>query len=484
MQLIMQGIGMDFLRVYTLNITAAAFPVLTENRRSKKTIDREFLMLGDSHGWGQGSPDYDGQCWYSPHMTFPYNKGFYARIQSYIQQKLGLHPAPLVPLSAKEVQCISGVVRHAEVPFFEPEAEGFYYPLKISEDGQANARFGYLIEDHKFGLGLSVFTPLEGDKAWDGIGECHVDATHPFRKLYVGVLAGPSGAKLEIDLRTPPYYVRPPGYPNVRRIAGEANADRSPAEAEVTGEGNIFIDTYTPEGYQDRIYAIDYGQKQSGKLCLRYAGANSAADTTAASALVEGCSATFTPLMIRGILVDGNRMRNISMGGHTVGQWWGDGTTSCHDRSSPHIDDILAYTPFTPTLALIQLPVVNEYLAQTPIAAFKKNLDIVIRKLNKHRNPTGSKKMDVLLFTTLADRAIQFQGKNSLPVSYGHYFAASRQYCVDRGYGFVDFQLYFQDAVEQGGLDYELLYDDATHPSPFANEKIASGLISVLDMLM
>ncbi len=61
---------LDFLAKYAINMKAAQFPVLTKNRREKKTTDMEIVMLGDSHGWGQGSPGYDITLpVYSTHMA-------------------------------------------------------------------------------------------------------------------------------------------------------------------------------------------------------------------------------------------------------------------------------------------------------------------------------------------------------------------------------------------------------------------------------
>ncbi|WP_256756869.1 hypothetical protein [Cohnella sp. WQ 127256] len=50
---------LNFLAKYAINLKVANFPILTTRRRGHITTDLEVLMLGDSHGWGQGSSGYD-----------------------------------------------------------------------------------------------------------------------------------------------------------------------------------------------------------------------------------------------------------------------------------------------------------------------------------------------------------------------------------------------------------------------------------------
>lgn len=368
-------------------------------------------------------------------------------------------------------------------------AAGFYSALTRTDSSFAH--LGHLATEHKFGNELCIVEP---EYISDGTrkAEWAYEMVSHASKVYIGVLAGRNGAKLEVDLQTPPYYSRPEGYPKVYRVTGGKHDPLKEPQVQSTPSGSIIIDTYEAAEYREQVICIDYGKKHKGTLAFRYAGAHEQADSNHADwAELTGqtpCSdlhkLSQPVLMIRGIVFDGNNIRNFSMGGHTVGQWLGDGTSSYNDGPYPHIDEILSFVPFTPSLAIIQAPVVNEYLRQTPLTVFKNNLDTLIRKLGDHHNKAGNREMDVLMFTTLGDQRVQFEGEASLPISYPDYFQTVKQYCLEGGYGLIDFQQYFCDTVQAGLLDVELLFDDAIHPGPFANEFIAQGLQAALDRVM
>jgi len=464
---------LSFFRRYACNLTASAFPVLTANRRAGRTTEREIVLLGDSHSWGQGSPDFDGLHIYSPHMAVPYNKGYYARLSRHVEQKLEMTQAAVLPFSAEAL--LQGRYQEGRYEISGPlEATGFY--SHEANRGKAFEHLGYLAEDGKFGHGVFVLgLPESGEKSEEPCCSLTMDA-HA-RKLFIAIAAGPHGAKLEIKLRTPPYYVKPPDFPKVYRVSASQLLETVWPEAETTAPDSVIIDTYS-ETISEYVYCIDYGTKQKGAVLLRYAGAHEAADASG----LGGLTLAGPSVLIRGIVYDGNRIRNFAMGGHTVGQWLGDGTLSFHNEAYPHIDELLDYVPFTPTLAVIQAPVVNEYLRQTELSSFTHHLSLLIGKLNGHLNPSGSRKMDVLVFTTPGDQNILYRGAASLPNTYSSYYEAVHRFCLNSACGFIDFQRYFADAVE-AGLDHELLYDDAIHPSPFVNEFIAKGLTGAFDLL-
>ncbi|WP_409340863.1 hypothetical protein [Paenibacillus sp. MBLB4367] len=466
--------SLTFFYKYACHLKASCFPVLTANRRTYRTTEREILLFGDSHSWGQGSPDFDGLHFYSPHMAFSYNKGYYARLSKHVQQKLDF-PASAVLPGSTEIP-LQGRFCEAACDFYPPyEAAGFYAPE--ANNDKAKEHLGYLAEDGKFGKKVFVLSPFTESAMHDAEG--HLTLKSPVRKLFVGIVAGPHGSKLEIALAASPYSVIPPGFPKVYRVAAGRLAEVDKHEAEIGVSGSVILDTYRSTGPADCVYCVDYGMKQTGILSLRYAGEHPSASGCELGRLTLDAPA----VLIRGIVFDGNRIRNFAMGGHTVGQWIGDGTASFHDVSYPHTDELLSYVPFTPTLAIIQAPVVNEYLNQTEISDFQRNLSSLIGKLNAHLNDGRERKTDFLIFTTPGDQRNVFQGEPSKPIPYSAYFEAVNQFCLTHQYGFIDFQRYFADAVKAGMLDHDLLYDDAIHPSPFVNEWIAKGLISALDML-
>jgi lysophospholipase L1-like esterase len=632
---------------YATNINSNSFPVLTANRRANKTTDREILLWGDSHSWGQGSPDEDWNgAQYSYHMAFLYSKGYYARLRKHLYEKYEFYRYGVVPFSTagrttfsaneisqllpsdkKEVNenggsinFLSGIYNQINNPLVTPvDATGFYNPTALGIAG--NTYLGYLAFRKKFGQGMLVMAPERtrtttrsnnpkeyveivpngnyttisasyttvkyngaiiygyvttdkslqfihtaeevypdwldinqflyipgygevkvttftkvtgtggitiGIKKTDGteitddlspyfyagvkiyrshVGKAtfYVDMKQHARKCYVGALAGPNSAKLEMyfldenqgltnfDMlgatkgessgkgnRSNIYYASPSGYPKVYKVVNGGFTELVSPEVTV-GSGSITIDTYATTN-KEVVYCIDWGMKQKGRLFFNYAGANASA--TAMSVPAGYTSFGVPILMIRGILFDGNDVRNFAMGGHTVGQWLGDGTPSYNDATYNHVDEILNFVPFTPTLSVIQAPIVNEYLRQTPIETFKTNLNTLITKLNNHLNSGGTRKMDVLVFTTVGHKDVLFQSATSSPITYGQYVQAVKDVCTANNYGFIDFMQFFSDAVQKNILDYEMIYDDNMHPSPFANEFIARELEQAIDWIM
>jgi len=59
-----------------------------------------------------------------------------------------------------------------------------------------------------------------------------------------------------------------------------------------------------------------------------------------------------------------------------------------------------------------------------------------------------------------------------------------KEFSSEHGYGFIDFEHYFRDCVTSGLLDYEFLFDDPIHPSPYVNEFIAKMLAEWVDLVM
>lgn len=487
-----------FLAKYAINLKAANFPVLTDRRRGHNTSNLEVLMLGDSHGWGQGSPGYDVIFpAYSSHMAVPYSKGFYAGLRDHIKRKYDFYPKPVLPGRgnlASKLDLVSGIYREIEVEMAASVgAAGFYAPRH--DDRQAAANLGYLAFNNKFSEKLIMLAPDSSGSAL-----CQVDMLGHASKVYIGVLSGRSGAKLEVYFQETgidggfvndhgamrkgntagALYPQADGFPMITRIENGVH-HRVPNRDEVkVMESSIVIDTFKPDGDEEIVYCIDYGQKQLGKLCFEYAGVNPQA--------VEFKNSVFSSdvpiLAIRGIIFEGNDVRNFSMGGHTVGQWLGDGTPSYNDPPYAHIEELLRYVPFTPALTIIQAPIVNEYLRQTPVDTFTANLEKLLAKMNHHHNREGTRKMDVLLFTTPGDKIITFEGGASSPISYDQYYGAVKAFAARYGYGFVDFEQYFRDCVLSGLLDYEFLFDDPIHPGPFVNEFIRVKLCEIIDLIM
>ncbi|MFD2333803.1 hypothetical protein ACFSR7_31475 [Cohnella sp. GCM10020058] len=479
-----------FFSRYAINLTAAHFPALTARRRAHRTAETEILLFGDSHGWGQGAAGYDAILPGAPtHMAALSGNGFYARLQAHLLSRNGFYASASAnrelydPMD--EYRRLTGDCRRVEKTFAERrEAVGFYAPDASGGGDLDLSTFGYLVTDYKWTEKLLVIDSSEGQG-----GSGYVDMRAHASKLFIGVLSGEFGAKLHVYFQNRggrkgstagALYPAADGYPKLTRVADGRHLPVSPQEASVSADGGILIDTFSPDGEEERVYCVDFGQKQRGRLCFAYAGANEKATPLQGS----GLRLPHAAVCLRGWRFDGSDVRNFSMGGHTVGQWLGDGTPSFNDDSAPHVDRLLRYVPFTPTLAIVQVPIVNEYLRQTAPDTLASNLLALKRKLSGHLNGDGSGSTDFLLLTTPGDKRILCEGAGSAPVRYEDYYETVRAFAEREKVGLIDFARYFKDRVEEGLLDYELLYDDPIHPGPYVHDFIGRMLGHAVDMVM
>lgn len=226
----------------------------------------------------------------------------------------------------------------------------------------------------------------------------------------------------------------------------------------------IKLDTDNGGGAKEVIYRLDFGSQQQGRLFIDF-------DPTTNPLGTE----TFET---RGVVFDNNKFQNYSMGGHTVGAWLGE-ESSFSNETRDHIADILNYTPVQPSHIITQIPFVNEYLKQTPIATFKTRLQSFVDKFENHLSDTNnynSVGVDFMFFTSLRNKEIAFEEGVEDPVTYDMYVQAVKEFCVDNNHAFVDCEQRLFDLVEQGRIDYPRLYNNSNHPSDYANEMIFETL--------
>ncbi|ERI90998.1 hypothetical protein HMPREF1982_03560 [Clostridiales bacterium oral taxon 876 str. F0540] len=481
---------------HLVNIKTSSFPVLTANRRgaTKKKSNIQILCLGDSHGWGQGASGYDnGDAYFNVHQQYPYSNGFFDILRKHIEEKLDWYKNSLIFTTGLQNtapdtstfnfegiesinrinhnwKIISGVYGYWNTPKLGTSIDDWFFSLN---------EFGYETARQKLYDGVMSMARDTNEKA-----EFVLDMENHAQRVYIGLCRDSSSAKMKISLRdnnmgaleqnlegysskSNYFYGQPSGYPLVYTVQNGIHTPLPTSEYTIDNTG-IVIDTYSNTTTSfDCIYCIDFGSKQKARLVVQIAGQNANATANAALAL-------------RGIIFDANNIINASMGGHTTGAWLGT-EASFSGETNPHIDTLLQSIPFTPTLAIIQAPIVNEYLNQTPLATFTSNLTTVINKLNNHKSD-GSKKMDVLFLTTLGNKAKEYLGEAQSAIKYENYFNALKNYCVTNNYGLIDCDSYFKNLAKN--MDYELFYDDDNHPSAYANDVIGKELIRTIDMLI
>lgn len=313
----------------------------------------------------------------------------------------------------------------------------------------------------------------------------------PFRKLFLGVSKHNAGRKIALFLGNGssggvnynPYghfmaansaVLRPQwnfgltGYPKVNLIDTVGNRIDATPYGVTIASNYIQFDTYAATS-GDVVYEIDFGSKVHSPVWIQDYGV--------------GSGGTSLYSTVRGIIYDNNSVTNWAMGGHTIGQWMGDGA-SYNDGARDHLGDIIEYTKSTPYLVVTELPLVNEYLRQTSIAAFKTNIATFMSRLNGAMNPGGTKVTDFLFFTTLGGKDVEFDGATSSAITYDMYVQAAKEQCVASGAGFLDCRKMIKEMVANGTIDKNRLFADNNHPSSFANELMAKQVCTILDEVL
>ena len=229
------------------------------------------------------------------------------------------------------------------------------------------------------------------------------------------------------------------------------------AKASVTAS-NYAIDCspITAGVTEEVIYRMDFGTTQVGDLFIESTGT---------------CD-------FRGLIFDNNKTVNLSMGGHTVGGWIGT-EASFSDAATDHVGQILNHVPVQPSHVISQVPFVNEYLRQTPVATFKANLLTFINRFKNHlpgSNNFNAKGVDFLFFTSLRQRSVGWEGAASAPITFDMYVQAAREFCAANGCAFIDVEAALSTEIRSGKIDYQRLYNDDSHPSDYANDLIYQEL--------
>lgn len=328
-----------------------------------------------------------------------------------------------------------------------------------------NFKFIYPMQHHASKMFLSVFKTVNGAKV-----------NIYFKSPYDGGVRNTDLSDTTASTASSTYHTNKTGYPLVYKVsAGGAVGLVSSPEAVISG-GKITIDTYGAS-LEDVVYYIDWGYKQKGNIVFEYGGVN-------ASATKDAITNSYT-FLTRGFYFDGNIVKVHGFGAHSTSMLIGTAGDT-NRAATDHIEELLQYSYTCPYLVVIQPPIVNDYLQQIPVETFKNNLDVMVDELKSFRNaayPTTSY-TDVLFITTIGGKVQEFSGTDTATIKYADYYNALNDYCEYNNYGLVDFRAWFKNAVSKYGLDYELIYDDDIHPSPYANEFITNELIKIIDMIM
>lgn len=325
-------------------------------------------------------------------------------------------------------------------------------------------------------LGMKIYPAIYG------YGLLIAEMQNPARVCYIAVKRQSGGGKIRLSFSNNMNggFISFPTVDNNGTFRNSANswawklADGTPAIQRVNDDGTlasaaettrdafgVTIDTENATT-EDVVYRIDWGSRQQGRMFVFL-------DQVTTNNYVD----------IRGIIFDNNKVSNYSMGAHTVGAWIGTQDSTSADGIRDRVADILNYTPVRPSYVITQIPFVNEYLQQTPIATFKENLQLFVDKFVNHlplTNNYNTPSTDFMFFTSLRNREIGFEGAMQSAITYDMYVIAAREFCSDNGHAFVDCESELIRLVQSGHIDYQRLFNDSNHPSDFANEVISKVL--------
>lgn len=321
--------------------------------------------------------------------------------------------------------------------------------------------------------GIRLYPAIYLQKA---LASVDFDANHS--RAYIAVHTGPTRGKMRIYTtdgitiggRSDPYmtaalltkklntYAPSNQFPQMFLVYSmKQDGSLEPNDTSVTiGSDYIEIECNTVS-IEEVIYVVDFGGKAAGRLFIESVESNRS-------------------IGLRGVVFDNNYAVNLAMGGHTVGAWLGE-EASFSSETRDHIGDFLNYTPVRPMGVVVQVPFVNEYLKQTPIATFKTRLQTLVTRINGHM-PAGQNQLGTafIFFTTLRNREIAFAGAAQSPITYDMYVTAAKEVCVAGGHEFVDIEKKLLSLPGELGLPYERLYLNSNHPSDLTNMVIADEL--------
>lgn len=318
----------------------------------------------------------------------------------------------------------------------------------------------------------------------------YADPAQAFRKAYIAVKVGPAGMRLRVSMpatpggvdrlpfsrmdaytatNTPRWNYGRTDFPRVYVVSEAGPLIGTTVDRASVNADSVVLNTYS-DSLADVVVCIDYGSKTRGRLVIQLDGADPASLGYYAD--------------VRGVLFDNNQVTNFSLGGHTIGQWMGY-SASYSDVAIDHLARISTYSKCNPHLAIVQLPLVNEYLRQTEISAFKEHISNLIYRVNGIQNglPTD-RYTDFLFFTTIGTQAQEFLGATSSAITYDMYVAAAKEQCIASGVGFVDCRAMLRDMVSSGLISQDRLFSDDAHPSSAANELISQKIISIIDEIL
>ena len=259
---------------------------------------------------------------------------------------------------------------------------------------------------------------------------------------------------------------------------------------------SIIIDTSDDiNASSEEFYIIDFKQKKQGTIRISIAGSG--------KYNTKKHPATNTEVLISRGMLCGNMdlFRNWSMGGHSTGAWLGQEESYWKDTRN-HIKDAVRYMTASVKGVVIEAPLVNEWLKQTPVDIFKSRLTNIIKILQCS---------NVIIFTTLGLKDREFgafaediadnnknnsknniennknSSKNSSKISFEQYSVAVQEWAKSQPMSelcnvtFIDCRKYLKDLVYKGIIKPDDLYINNGHPSPTVNEIIADMLITAIN---
>ena len=452
-----------------------------KNGNENNYHSRNIVLLGDSHSWGEGSPNYQGLSnGYNPHKEWLLNDGYMGRLSKYIRKKWNSEPWRCLPNGyGNEGELINvegdkSAIRKDNDTYTKQlkVVDGSYSIIKVKG---VNNKFNSAIvqndiysshtyfQNAHIGLFEQEFLEIKpyNNKSCV-IGEMET----PSRFIVLNLLGHRDCNVCNIELMDKiqnfdfplmqgfgsPFY----GF-EVPKVYDSIDDFINGVESEYYSYSNgvIKIDCALFNG--ERNFIIDMKQKKNGTVRLTLEKADKSIDT-------------------RGMLFTNlDMVKNWALGGHSLGAMLGEEDSFTNERRN-HIDDIKKYMNLPVNMLILQVPIVNEYLNQTPLNTFKERLNKLVFGSGLNNNGKA------IIFNTIGGKNEEFGG-SSLPISYDDYDIALKEWVNinKNSVTFIDCRKQLKDLVKGNIINKDNLFINNNHPNALANELIYNMLKNTID---
>jgi hypothetical protein len=204
---------LDIFKKYGYNIKRHSI----YNSDGQSYSGRDLVILGDSHFWGEGSPNYEGASdGYSIHAPWIHNSGMGDRLRKYLLQKFDTKPwrvtfdSSILGIENTVANWINDYTPlgiNQDLFTISPKIKGKFYISSDTTGGHIlcsapakNDITGGQLYQYNSEIGLFGKYVMVMGKNDNGVGEIIVDIPKPTRYIYLHAGRVPQGTDIKLEL--------------------------------------------------------------------------------------------------------------------------------------------------------------------------------------------------------------------------------------------------------------------------------------------